>query len=116
MPPAIPLILAGIQAAIAIAPEVEQVIAGAKQLIVGLFSKGLITKEQQDTLHAWVDSQAAMAQAGLVPASWQVDPDPAPATPVSAPIPVAPVVLTPVNAPGPAPAHPEPTPPGTSPS
>jgi len=41
-----------------------------------LFSKGLISKEQQDTLHAWVDSQANMAKLGMVPASWQVEPDP----------------------------------------
>lgn len=76
MPPALPPILAGIQAAIAIAPEVEQVIAGAKQLIAGLFIKGLISKEQQDVLHAWVDNQAGLSRLGIVPPSWQVEADP----------------------------------------
>lgn len=81
MPPAIPLILAGIQAALAIAPQVEEVVLGAKQLIAGLFKAGVISKDQQDALHAWVDAQAALARLGIVPPAWTVEPDPAPPKP-----------------------------------
>jgi len=76
MPPAIPVILAGIQAAIAIAPQVEEIVVSAKALITALFTAKLLSKEQQDALHLWVDAQAALAVQGIVPPSWQVQANP----------------------------------------
>lgn len=74
MPPAVILAIQGIQAAISLAPDIEQVITSAKNLISGLVTKGVISVDQQNALHAWCDNQAALAKAGIVPASWQVQP------------------------------------------
>ncbi len=76
MPPAIPLILQGLQLAIQAAPQVAEIVTKGKDLITSLFTAKLITKEQQDALHAHVDAVCAMVQAGIVPPAWQVLPDP----------------------------------------
>ncbi len=76
MPPALPLILAGIQAAITAAPQIEEVIKSAKQLLSALLTAKVISKEQQDALHQWVDAHAAMVNQGIEPPSWDVAPDP----------------------------------------
>jgi hypothetical protein len=75
MPALLPIILAGIQAAISAAPQVAEVIAAAKNLLTSLFGAGVISKEQQDALHQWVDSHAALVQQGIEPPSWSVEPD-----------------------------------------
>ena len=72
----IPQILAGIQAALNAAPQIEGIITSAKALFVSLFEAGLISKEQQDTIHGYVDAIAAMKKAGIVPPHWQVEADP----------------------------------------
>ena len=92
----IPLILQGVQAAIAAAPTAIDIIVKAKALIASLFTAGLITKDQQDTTHAHLDSIQAMALSGLFPAWWQVQP-----TPVNVPVipPGAPSVLAGQNPP-----------------
>jgi hypothetical protein len=74
--PALPIILAGIQAAIGAAPAVVEVIKSAKDLITSLFTAGLITADQQNALHAWVDAHSALVKAGLTPPAWTVEPDP----------------------------------------
>jgi hypothetical protein len=76
MPAVIPLIISAIQAAIAAAPQVAKVVAGAKAWISSLFAGGIITAEQQDALHAHVDSIAALNATGIRPAAWTVEPDP----------------------------------------
>ena len=76
MPPAVILIVQGIQAAIAAAPEIEDIIAKGKALITSLFSGGVITKAQQDLAHMQVDQIAAAWNASLPPVSWTVEPDP----------------------------------------
>jgi hypothetical protein len=72
----LPLILQGIQAAISAAPGVIDIVNKGKALISALFTAKVITKQMQDALHAHIDSIDAMVQAGIVPNSWQVQPDP----------------------------------------
>lgn len=73
----IPLILAGIQAALSAAPKVAEIAKAAKELVSALFTAKVITKEQQDALMRWVDVQAELAGLGIYPESWGVEPDPA---------------------------------------
>lgn len=83
MPTWIPILLAGLHAALSSAPtitaDIQQLIASMHTLFNGLFSSGLITADQQNQLHAWVDARAAEAAAGQAPPSWLVMPDPTPA-------------------------------------
>lgn len=72
----IALILQGIQAAIALAPRVAEIAKAGKDMIDALFTAKVITKEQQDALHRFVDNQSELAALGIVPPSWQVEPDP----------------------------------------
>jgi len=76
MPPLIPLIIAGIEAALQAAPQIADVVDKAKALISSLFTAGVITAEQQNTLHAHIDQHAADLAAGNVPTPWTVEPDP----------------------------------------
>ena len=76
-PSTLALIMQGLQAAITAAPAVTELVTKAKDFISTLFSKGLISKAQQDALHAHVDSVAAMAKEGIIPPHWQVEADPA---------------------------------------
>jgi hypothetical protein len=69
-------ILAGIQAAISAAPGVLNIVEKGKALIASLFGAGVITKDQQDALHAHVDSMAALAATGIIPDHWKVEADP----------------------------------------
>lgn len=75
---ALPLILQGILAAVQAAPQVAELIKGAKDFITSLTTAKIITADQQNLLHAWVDNQSALAASGIVPPSWKVEPDPAP--------------------------------------
>lgn len=70
------LIVQGIQAAIQAAPQVEAIVAQAKQFISSLFTAGLITQAQQDSIHSFVDATCAAALAGQEPPQWQVEADP----------------------------------------
>jgi hypothetical protein len=70
------LIISGIQAAIAAAPQVKELAISAKNFIAGMFTAGLITKEVQDQAHAHVDAVCAAALAGQVPPAWTVEADP----------------------------------------
>lgn len=74
-------IIQGILAAVAAAPQVEAVIAGAKALISALFEAKLITAEQQNALHGYVDTHAKLASVGITPPAWTVEADPSPAYP-----------------------------------
>ncbi len=76
-PATITLIIQGIEAAIAAAPGVVEVAQKAKDFISSLFTANLITKDVQDALHAHVDAVSKMAEAGVIPNHWQVQPDPA---------------------------------------
>lgn len=77
-PAAILLFIQGLQALIAAAPKVAEIIGKAKDLITAMFTATLITKEQQDALHLHVDSLAALAAAGIILPHWQVEADPDP--------------------------------------
>jgi hypothetical protein len=70
------LIIQGIQAALAAAPQAIEVAEKGKEFIASLFRAGLITKEVQDAVHGHVDSIAALAAAGVGPAHWTVEDDP----------------------------------------
>ena len=72
----LPLILQGILAAVQAAPQVEAVIKAAKDFITSLVASKVIPASLQDPLHAYVDSHAALAAAGIVPLGWGVEPDP----------------------------------------
>ena len=72
----LPLVLEGIQAAITLAPGVVSVVESCQQLIASLFEAGVITAEEQNRLHAWVDGVQAAVLAGSVPPSFVVEPDP----------------------------------------
>ena len=65
-----------INAMLTAAPRVAELVKQGKDLITALFTAKLITKEQQDAMHAYVDGLAAMHMAGIVPQHWQVEPDP----------------------------------------
>ncbi len=70
------LIIQAIQAAIAAAPGVVDLVEKAKTFIDGLFTAKLITADQQTAMKNHVDSLQALALAGIVPPHWKVEPDP----------------------------------------
>lgn len=69
-------VLQGIQAAINAWPQVQGIITSAKAMITALFEGKVISAEDQNALHAWVDAIAYMSQKGLIPPAWTVEPDP----------------------------------------
>ncbi len=71
------LVIQGVEAAIAAAPQVIEVAQKGKELISALFSAKAITAEQQDKVHAHVDAIQAAVLAGQTPPAWQVEADPA---------------------------------------
>lgn len=74
----IQLALQFFQMAISAAPQVVELVTQAKNYFSAMFTAKLITAEQQNLLHAHIDSISAMAKAGLFPSHWQVEPDPTP--------------------------------------
>ena len=78
------LIIQGIEAAIAAAPQVIDVAEKGKALIASLFEAGAITIDQQNTTHAHIDAIQAAVIAGIVPPSWTVEADPGSAPAASA--------------------------------
>jgi hypothetical protein len=76
MPPFIFMILGGLQTAIQEFPQIIALVTKAKEFIAGLTGAKLITKAQQDALHARIDAISEAAQRGEIPPAWQVEPDP----------------------------------------
>jgi hypothetical protein len=76
-PATILLLIQGIQAAIAAAPQAIAVAQKAKDLVSALFTANAITKEQQDALHAHIDGLALLSAQGIIPPHWKVEADPA---------------------------------------
>lgn len=78
MPAILGLILQGVMAAIQAAPKVIEIANAGKALITSLVGAGVITKEQQDASHAYVDAHYNLvAQGILIPnAGWSVEADP----------------------------------------
>lgn len=76
MPAILLLILQGIEATISHAPEIADIAIKAKDFFTSLFTAKLITKEQQDALHARVDATVAAAKAGIIDPAWKVEADP----------------------------------------
>jgi len=70
------LVLQGLTALVAAAPQVEALVKQVKDLISALFTAKQITKAQQDAMMAQVDAIVALSQAGIVPSHWAVQPDP----------------------------------------
>lgn len=81
----IALILQGLEALIAAAPGIAEIVQKAHDLIDTLFTNNLITKETQDALHQTIDARAALAAQGIYPPWWKVQDDP---QPIPTPIPV----------------------------
>jgi hypothetical protein len=76
MPPVAIIVIQAIQAAIAAAPRVIEVVQKGKEFIASLTSAGVITAEQQNALDARVDTIAAAFANGQTPPAWSVEPDP----------------------------------------
>lgn len=70
-------LMSAIQLAIAAAPKVVKLYEDAKTFISALFSAGVISKADQDAMHAHVDLIQAAVDAGTIPPSWTVETDPA---------------------------------------
>jgi hypothetical protein len=70
------LLVQAIQAVIAAAPQIAELAVKTKDYIAALFGAGIITKEQQDKLHAHVDAVCAAAIAGTELPHWTVEADP----------------------------------------
>lgn len=70
------LIIQGIMAAIAAAPQIEALVISGKEFIKQMFSAGLIDKATQDAAMVYVDAVCAAAIAGIIPPAFQVQPDP----------------------------------------
>jgi hypothetical protein len=66
-----------IQSAIAAAPQLVSLVTSAKAFIAELFGAGVITKAQQDQLHAHVDAICSAVLTGKEPPEFQVEADPA---------------------------------------
>lgn len=69
-------ILTLIAAVVAAAPTIEEGVLKAKAFIEAMFTAKLISTAQQDALIAVVDARAKLAEAGLPPVHWTVQPDP----------------------------------------
>lgn len=69
-------IMSAIQLAISAAPQVVKLYEQAKTFISALFSAGVITKADQDALHAHIDAIQKAVENGEVPPSWQIEKDP----------------------------------------
>lgn len=75
-PATILLIIQFVQAGIAAAPEIEAEAVRAKQFFTELFGKGLISKAQQDAVHAHIDALEVAVKANAVPPEFVVEADP----------------------------------------
>lgn len=75
-PAALLLVIQGIEAAIAAAPQVIDVAEKGKALIDSLFTAGAITVDQQTATKSHVDAVQSAVQAGTVPPAWTVEADP----------------------------------------
>jgi hypothetical protein len=72
MPALVLSIISYISLAMKAAPTVVGIYDDGKALIQSLFSSGLITKDQQDSLMAWADAHQAATLAGQVPPEFVV--------------------------------------------
>lgn len=70
------LIVQGVQALIAEAPQIEAAVKSAKDYIASLFAAGLISVDQQNRIHQHIDSIVAAFNAGTIPPEFTVEPDP----------------------------------------
>lgn len=69
------LILAGVNAVLAAAPEIENVVSQVKQTIDRLFGQGVITREEQDRLKAHCDAHMHARLRGERPPELVIDLD-----------------------------------------
>jgi hypothetical protein len=76
MNPAVIALISALQGLIASAPDIIAFAAKVKLWINDMFSAGLINSEQQQVLHDRVTAIVKDALNGVVPAHWQIDPDP----------------------------------------
>lgn len=76
MPPIVVQIANWIPTILSIAPKVQEAVKSIAAFIQGLFSSGVITKEQQDQLMAYLDACAVSWLHGETPPAWQVEADP----------------------------------------
>ena len=68
--------IAAIIALIQAVPSIVSAGGALKDFITSMFTAKLITPDQQNALHQYVDALQALALAGIKPANWQVDSDP----------------------------------------
>lgn len=75
----IALLIPLIQGIIAAAPEIASAVKSVKDFVQSLASSKVITVEQQNALHEYVDGCQSLALAGIRPDAWIPRPDPTPA-------------------------------------
>ena len=68
--------MSAIQGAIAIAPDVIEAAAAARQFIAALFSAKVLTADEQNTLFGRITELCAARIRGELPPHWKVEPDP----------------------------------------
>lgn len=70
------LIIQGVMAAVAAAPRAVALANSAREFVSQMFQEGLVSKEVQDATFQYCESISAAAKAGIIPPSFQVQPDP----------------------------------------
>lgn len=66
-------IISYISLAMKAAPQVASIYQEGKALVAHLFTSGLITLQQQQDLHAWMDAHQAATLAGQIPPEFTVE-------------------------------------------
>jgi hypothetical protein len=66
-----------VMAAVQAAPAAVALANSAREFVTQMFVAGLISKEVQDATFTYCDAVCGAAKVGVVPASFQVRPDPA---------------------------------------
>ena len=69
-------IVTALELAIRAEPEAAAIVKAGKKFIKATFGAGVITKEQQNALHAHVDAYQTAILAGQTPPEFLVEPDP----------------------------------------
>jgi hypothetical protein len=70
------LAVQAVMAAVSAAPKVIELANAAKEFVQQLFNANLISKEIQDVTFKYVEAVCGAAKLGVIPPSFQVQPDP----------------------------------------
>lgn len=76
MPAAVLLAIQAAQALLTEFPQIEGLAADIQRFFAGLFSKGVISVDQQNQVKEHVDAVLAAIESGNIPPEFTVEPDP----------------------------------------